>query len=130
MADVRPFPCLRPAKETVSRVAALPYDVYNRKEAREVVKEEPISFLAIDRPETQFPPETDMYSQPVYDKAAEVGVSPVSVMNAAGLEGELLRAQSENALTLSPKDQLAQGWQDFSDAVRREYEASGKVWYR
>ena len=72
MADVSPFPCLRPAKETVSRVAALPYDVYNRKEAREVVKEEPISFLAIDRPETQFPPETDMYSQPVYDKAAEM----------------------------------------------------------
>ena len=69
MAKVTPFSCLRPAPEVVSRIAALPYDVYNRAEARLVVQQEPLSFLAIDRPETQFPEETDMYSQPVYEKA-------------------------------------------------------------
>ena len=72
MAVVKPFPCLRPSLETASRVAALPYDVYDRGEAREVVEKEPLSFLAIDRPETQFPPDADMYSAAVYEKAADM----------------------------------------------------------
>ena len=33
MAAVKPFICIRPTKEKVAKVAALPYDVYNRKEA-------------------------------------------------------------------------------------------------
>ena len=70
MAIVKPFPCLRPVPALAGRVAALPYDVYSRAEAREVTKEEPISFLNIDRPETQFSPDTDMYSRPVYERAA------------------------------------------------------------
>ena len=32
MAEIKPFYCVRPAAESVSRVAALPYDVYNREE--------------------------------------------------------------------------------------------------
>ena len=59
MATVRPFQCVRPNKEVVSRVAALPYDVYNREEAKEVVKKEPLSFLNIDRAETQFDDSVD-----------------------------------------------------------------------
>jgi uncharacterized protein (DUF1015 family) len=69
MADVRPFVCVRPNEDVVDRVAALPYDVYNREEAAAEVKREPLSFLAIDRAETQFDPSVDMYSQQVYDKA-------------------------------------------------------------
>ena len=42
MADVKPFVCVRPAENMVSAVAALPYDVYNRKEAKEVVSKNPI----------------------------------------------------------------------------------------
>lgn len=53
-----------------SRVAALPYDVYSRKEAREAVKGNPLSFLNIDRPETQFPPDEDMYADVVYARGA------------------------------------------------------------
>ena len=57
MADIKPFVCVRPAEDVVSAVAALPYDVYNREEAKEVVAKNPKSFLAIDRAETQFPDE-------------------------------------------------------------------------
>ena len=53
-------------------IAALPYDVYNREEAVEVVKNNPDSFLRIDRAETNFGPETDTYADCVYDKAKEL----------------------------------------------------------
>ncbi|SFG19294.1 DUF1015 domain-containing protein [Oribacterium sp. WCC10] len=69
MATVKAFRALRPNREVVGKVAALPYDVYSREEAREAVKDNPFSFLNIDRPETQFPPEQDMYSSEVYEKA-------------------------------------------------------------
>ncbi len=72
MAIVKPFCCVRPNEEVVSRVAALPYDVYNRAEARVEAQREPLSFLNIDRPETQFPEDFDMYSQPVYEKARDM----------------------------------------------------------
>ena len=72
MATVRPFQCVRPNKEVVSRVAALPYDVYNREEAKEVVKKEPLSFLNIDRAETQFDDSVDTYAPCVYEKASEM----------------------------------------------------------
>mgnify|MGYP000650581374 FL=1 len=53
MAVVKPFMCIRPAADKAARVAALPYDVYNRKEACQAVKGNPLSFLNIDRAETQ-----------------------------------------------------------------------------
>ncbi len=49
MATVRPFRCIRPDARVADRVAALPYDVYNRKEACAEVRREPLSFLKIDR---------------------------------------------------------------------------------
>ena len=70
MAIVKPFQCVRPNKEEASLVAALPYDVYNRKEACQVTAENPKSFLNIDRPETQFPRDVDIYDDRVYEKAA------------------------------------------------------------
>lgn len=72
MAVIRPFRAVRPKEELASSIAALPYDVYDRKEARKAVKSRPLSFLRIDRAETQFPETTDMYSQAVYDKAREL----------------------------------------------------------
>lgn len=72
MAIVKPFCCVRPAVETAKEVAALPYDVYSRKEAKEAVSGHPLSFLNIDRPETQFPDDTDMYETRVYEKAKEL----------------------------------------------------------
>lgn len=72
MAIVKPFQCVRPNKEEASLVAALPYDVYNRKEACEITAENPKSFLNIDRPETQFSQDTDIYDDRVYEKAASM----------------------------------------------------------
>ncbi|RKM62397.1 DUF1015 domain-containing protein [Butyrivibrio sp. CB08] len=71
MADIRPFKAYRPATDKVEKIAALPYDVYNRQEAREVVEKNPDSFLTIDRPETFFEPDHDMYAPEVYERAAK-----------------------------------------------------------
>lgn len=72
MAEIRPFRCIRPNKEVASKVAALPYDVYNRQEAKKEVEKNPMSFLAVDRAETQFPDEVDLHDPRVYAKAKEL----------------------------------------------------------
>ena len=72
MANVKPFRAIRPSSALAAQVAALPYDVYNREEAAEKVKGHPLSFLNIDRPETQFDPSMDMYADCVYEKAKEM----------------------------------------------------------
>ena len=72
MAEIRPFVCVRPAEELASRVAALPYDVYNRQEAKEEVQREPLSFLKIDRAKTNFDDSVDTYAPEVYQKAKEL----------------------------------------------------------
>ena len=72
MANVKPFKAIRPSSALAAQVAALPYDVYNREEAAEKVKGHPLSFLNIDRPETQFDPSMDMYADCVYEKAKEM----------------------------------------------------------
>jgi len=45
MATVKPFCVIRPAEKYASEVAALPYDVYSREEARRTVAGHPLSFL-------------------------------------------------------------------------------------
>lgn len=72
MTDIRPFKAYRPRRGLESKIAALPYDVYNRKEAAAEVKRNPESFLAIDRAETQFGEEVDTYAPEVYEKAREM----------------------------------------------------------
>ncbi len=72
MAKIRPFCAYRPKKGLEQKIAALPYDVYNREEACAVVKENPDSFLAIDRAETQFGMDVDTYAPEVYDKARDM----------------------------------------------------------
>ena len=70
MAEIRPFAAYRPAPGKESIIAALPYDVYNRKEAFRVVQKNPDSFLAIDRAETGFDDSVDTYAPEVYERAA------------------------------------------------------------
>lgn len=72
MAIVRPFQAVRPDGRYVSQIAALPYDVYNREEARKVVENNPLSFLAIDRAETGFPKDYNIYGDWVYEKAGQL----------------------------------------------------------
>lgn len=72
MADIKPFRAIRPKKGLESSIAALPYDVYNRQEAKAVVADKPHSFLRIDRAETQMPDDVDTYDARVYAKAKEL----------------------------------------------------------
>lgn len=71
MATIRPFMAIRPAAAYAKDVAALPYDVMNSEEAREMVIGKPYSFLHIDKAEIDLPPDTDPYSDAVYAKAKE-----------------------------------------------------------
>ena len=72
MAVVKPFCAVRPRQDIASRVAALPYDVYNRAEAKAETQREPLSFLCIDRAETQMSDDTDTYDPKVYEKARQL----------------------------------------------------------
>ena len=71
MVTVRPFRAIRPRDEIASKVAAYPYDVLNSEEARELAKDNPISFLHINKPEIDLPKGTDLYDDSVYAKGKE-----------------------------------------------------------
>lgn len=71
MATLKPFKAVRPKDEYASEVGALPYDVMNSEEAREMVKDKPYSFLHVDKAEVDLPQGIDIYSAEVYEKAKE-----------------------------------------------------------
>ena len=71
MAIIRPFQAVRPNEDLADQVAALPYDVMNTEEAREMVKDNPYSFLHVDKAEIDLDPSIDHYDQRVYVKARE-----------------------------------------------------------
>lgn len=66
MAIIKPFRALRPPKELAVNVAALPYDVMNVEEARNMAAGSPHSFLHISRPEIDLGPEIDPHDDSVY----------------------------------------------------------------
>ena len=72
MAIVKSFKCVRPREDMAEQVASLPYDVYDRKEAKAVVAGKPYAFLNIDRPETAFDDDFDMYSKEAYKHARDL----------------------------------------------------------
>ncbi len=71
MAIFKPLKAIRPKPEYAEKVAALPYDVMNSEEAREMVKGNPYSFLHVDKAEIDLPEGTYLYSDEVYNKAKE-----------------------------------------------------------
>jgi uncharacterized protein (DUF1015 family) len=79
MSDAKPFRGLRPVQGMVEKVAALPYDVMNEEEAREMAAGKPYSFLHVSRPEIDFPVGVDAHTPEVYRKGGE---------NLVGLEAE------------------------------------------
>lgn len=70
MANIKPFRAIRPVPERVAQVAALPYDVMSSEEARELTKDNPYSFLRIDKAEVDLDPDIDLYDHRVYEQAA------------------------------------------------------------
>lgn len=71
MAIVRPFKGLRPTPDMAAKVASPPYDVLSTEEAREMAKDNPYSFLRINKAEIEFDPSTDPYSGDIYKKGKE-----------------------------------------------------------
>lgn len=71
MSNIRPFKGIRPTRDIVHRVAALPYDVMTSSEAREKAEGNPYSFLHVDKAEIDFDPSVNPYDGAVYEKAAE-----------------------------------------------------------
>ncbi len=70
MVKVRPFRGLRPAKELAEKIASPPYDVLDSDEARELVKDNPLSFLRVVKPEVDLEPSIDLYDRAVYEQGA------------------------------------------------------------
>lgn len=65
----KPFNALRPAVDIAAKLASVPYDVVDTKEARELAEGNPVSFLHVSRPEIDLPKGTDIYSDEVYAQA-------------------------------------------------------------
>ena len=66
MAIIRPFEALRPSVHLAPRVAALPYDVMDVEEARQMAGENSDSFLHISRPEIDLPASVDPHADEVH----------------------------------------------------------------
>ena len=71
MKLIKPFRALRPTRDLASRVASHPYDVLNREEALALARDNPYSFLHINKPEVDVDASVGVYDQAVYDKGAE-----------------------------------------------------------
>lgn len=71
MLRVKSFQGLRPVAGLASRVACVPYDVVDAREAAALAAGNPYSLLHVDRAEIDLPAGTDPYSACVYEKARE-----------------------------------------------------------
>ena len=71
MATIKPFKAIRPKKELAKNVAAFPYDILTSDEAREITKENPYSFLHVDKAEIDLDKNINIYDKSVYLKAKE-----------------------------------------------------------
>lgn len=71
MPIFKPFKAFRPKPELAKQIAAYPYDVINSEEARELVKDNPLSFLRVGKPEVDLPSDVDLYDAQVYQKGKE-----------------------------------------------------------
>ncbi|HSB63486.1 MAG TPA: DUF1015 family protein [Thermoanaerobaculia bacterium] len=71
MARIRPFPSGRPPRKLAARVASVPYDVVDTREARALAAGNPMSFLHVCRPEIDLPEDVDVHSDAVYAKGRE-----------------------------------------------------------
>ena len=71
MAELKPFAALRPKPELAEKICELPYDVMSSEEARELAKNNPLSFLHVSKPEIGLPASIDIYAPEVYAKGKE-----------------------------------------------------------
>ncbi len=70
MATIFPFKALRPRPDLVEQVAAVPYDVVNRAEARALAEGNPHTFLHVTKPEIDLADDVGLYDDAVYSQGA------------------------------------------------------------
>ena len=61
MATFKPFKAVRPLPEYASEIASLPYDVMDSDEARIEAQKHTLSFIRVEKPDVDLPPEIDLY---------------------------------------------------------------------
>ena len=71
MSIVLPFKALRPQRQFAKAVAAHPYDVLSLEEAREIARNNPMSFLRVEKSEIEVPGSLDLGSDRAYRIAEE-----------------------------------------------------------
>ena len=71
MAVLKPFKGIRPIPEKAKEVAARPYDVLNRTEAKEEASFSPYHYLHVTKPEIDIDESIDQYDEQVYEKGKE-----------------------------------------------------------
>jgi uncharacterized protein (DUF1015 family) len=71
LAEIRPFPGIRPRPDLAAKVASPPYDVISSDEARAMAAGNRYSFLHVVKAEIDLGPGIDIHSDLVYQKSAE-----------------------------------------------------------
>lgn len=71
MSIIKPFRALRPVPEKAQSTACVPYDVVYDDEVREYIRENPLNFLRVTRPEAEFPAGSNPPLEDVFAKASE-----------------------------------------------------------
>lgn len=66
MSIIYPFRAYRPAAGLEEFVSSVPYDVVTREEAAKIVRDNPLSFLRVLRPEIDLPEGADEHSEEAY----------------------------------------------------------------
>ncbi|OQA38010.1 MAG: hypothetical protein BWY56_00464 [Acidobacteria bacterium ADurb.Bin340] len=66
MSQIKPFCAYRPKAGLAEKVASVPYDVINTREARQLAEGNPHSFLHVGRPEIDLPEGIDEHEDKVY----------------------------------------------------------------
>ena len=67
--NIKAFRALRPKKNKTPQVASPPYDVVDRRMAKEIIQSEPNSFMQVLRPDALLPPDTPSCDPSLYKAA-------------------------------------------------------------
>lgn len=70
MVHIYPFAAVRPADGRAQEIAAVPYDVVSAQEARQIISEQPLSFLRISRADALLT--GDPYGDEVYNLSRDI----------------------------------------------------------
>ncbi len=127
MAVIRPFKAVRPKPEVAQLLASVPYDVVNREEATELVKDNKINFLRVTRSEIELPENTNPYDKIVYEKAKE---NFIKLRNEAMIQDEVANFYVYH-LTMGNQKQVGIAAtfsvDDYDNDVIKKHEKTRKV---